>query len=78
MAVHYFHCTDGVDMVLDHNGHRMSSPDQILAHAHAVAARLMRALPGYDDWRNWTVHVYDEMGTVAIVDFPVVRRRAAA
>ena len=78
MAIHYFHCTDGVDMVIDHKGHRMSSPDQIQAHAHTVAGRLMRALPGYDDWRSWTVHVYDEMGTVAIVDFPVARRRAAA
>jgi hypothetical protein len=78
MAVHYFHCTDGVDIVIDHKGHRTAGPDQILAHAHTVAARLMRALPGYDDWRNWTVHVYDGMGVVTIIDFPVARRRAAA
>jgi hypothetical protein len=38
----------------------------------------MRSVPGYDDWRNWTVHVYDQMGAVAIIDFPVARRRAAA
>jgi hypothetical protein len=77
MAVHYFHCTDGVDMVIDHDGRRMGSPDEMVSHAHLVAARLMRALPGYNEWSSWTVHVYDEMGMVAIVDFPVERRRAA-
>jgi hypothetical protein len=77
MAVHYFHCTDGVDMVIDHDGHCLGSPDEMLSRAHAVAARLMRSLPSYNEWSGWAVHVYDELGMVVIVDFPVERRRAA-
>ena len=77
MAIHYFHCTNGVDMVIDRTGQETSTSDQISSHARAVATALIRALPGYHEWWNWSVHVYDAFGAVDIFDFPVDRRRAA-
>ena len=77
MAVHYFHCTNGLDMVIDKKGQETSGSDEMSAHARAVAAGLMRAVPGYHEWWNWSVHVYDEVGAVKIFDFPKDRRRAA-
>ncbi len=77
MAVHYFHCTNGIDMVIDKTGHETSSCAEMSSHARAVAAELMRAVPAYHEWWNWSVHVYDEVGAVEIFDFPTDRRRAA-
>ena len=77
MAVHFFHCTNGIDLVVDAEGQETSGSDEMSAHARSVAARLMRAVPGYDEWWNWSVHVYDELGAVEIFDFPTDRRRAA-
>ena len=77
MAVHYFHCTNGIDMVIDEMGQETFSSAEISSHARAVAAALMRAIPSYDEWWNWSVHVYDELGAVEIFDFPADRRRAA-
>jgi hypothetical protein len=77
MAIHYFHCTNGLDLVIDQNGHETRNSDENTWRAQAVAARLMRELPDYAEWSNWAVHVYDEFGLLNIVDFPVERRRAA-
>ncbi len=77
MAIHYFHCTDGIDMVIDETGHETSSAAEMSSHARSVAAALMRAVPGYTEWWNWSVHVYDEFGAVDIFDFPGDRRQAA-
>ena len=77
MAVHYFHCTNGIDMVIDETGQETSSPGEMSSKARAVAGALMRAVPAYHEWWNWSVHVYDEIGAVEIFDFPADRRRAA-
>ncbi len=77
MAVHYFHCTNGIDMVIDRIGQETSGSNQMSCQAQAVAAALMRAVPAYHEWWNWSVHVYDEVGAVEIFDFPKDRRRAA-
>ncbi len=77
MAVHYFHCTDGIDMVIDNKGREIRDPKDLSSHARSVAAGLMQALPAYNDWKNWNVYVYDEVGAVEIFDFPVDRRAAA-
>jgi len=77
MAVHHFHCTNGIDMVIDKTGRDVSTADEISSQAQAVAADLMRSVPGYHEWWNWSVHVYDAQGTVEIFDFPADRRRAA-
>ncbi len=77
MAIHYFHCTDGIDMVIDGKGADISGSAEMSSHARAVAAGLMQAVPGYHEWRDWSVHVYDEFGAVEIFDFPTDKRRAA-
>ena len=66
----YFHCTDGLDLVLD--------PERIEVHGSEVlwwalkaAGRLMTALPTYDGWSAWTVFVHDQRGClVDTVPFP--------
>lgn len=70
MALHYFHCTDGVDLVLDRQGREASGLRDVHGRARAVAADIMQAVPSYDEWETWAVHVYDERGQVAIVPFP--------
>ena len=77
MAVHYFHCTNGIDMVIDETGRETSGSAELSSQARAVAAALMRAVPAYNEWWNWSVHVYDEVGAVEIFDFPGDRRQAA-
>lgn len=70
MARHYFHCTDGVDLVVDRLGRDAAGPHEVRARALAVAAEIVAAVPDYDEWDDWAVHVYDERGEVAIVTFP--------
>ena len=77
MAIHYFHCTDGIDLIIDGSGQEISGADEMSSQARAVALGLMQAVPAYDEWWNWSVHVYDDMGTVAIFEFPADRRQAA-
>jgi apolipoprotein N-acyltransferase len=77
MAVHYFHCTNGIDMVIDATGRDISGSAEMSSEARAAAAALMRAVPTYNEWWNWSVHVYDEIGAVDIFDFPSDRRQAA-
>jgi apolipoprotein N-acyltransferase len=77
MAMHYFHCTNGIDLVIDQKGQEIAAVDEMSAQARAVATELMRAVPGYQEWWNWSVHVYDAFGAVDIFDFPADRRRAA-
>jgi hypothetical protein len=77
MAIHYFHCTNGIDMVIDQTGQDIAAVDEMSSRARSVAVELMRSVPGYHEWWNWSVHVYDAFGAVEIFDFPVDRRRAA-
>ena len=69
MAVHYFHCTDGVDLIVDRRGRDAKGPADIIVGARTVADEVMRAVPAYDEWQNWSVHVYDERGEIEIVPF---------
>ena len=52
----YFHCSDGVDLVLDREGVEIEASD-VLWSGMRAAERLIRALPSYDDWSAWTVSV---------------------
>jgi hypothetical protein len=66
----YFHCSDGVDLVLDREGVEIEASDVLLSALRA-AARLMCALPSYDDWPAWNVSVHDERGSlVETLPFP--------
>ncbi len=70
MAVHYFHCTNGIDAVFDQAGQDVGA-DELPAQAAEQARHLMRGLPGYDGWAAWTVCVHDEFGhMVRIMPFP--------
>ena len=66
----YFHCSDGVDLVLDREGVEIEASD-VLRWAVRAAERLIRALPSYDGWSAWTVSVHDERGSlVETLPFP--------
>ena len=66
----YFHCSDGVDLVLDREGVEVEASD-VLWSALRAAALLISALPSYDDWSAWTVSVHDEQGSlVETLPFP--------
>ena len=70
MSRFYFHCSDGVDLVLDREGVEIEASD-VLGLALRAAARLISALPSYDDWSAWTVSVHDERGSlVETLPFP--------
>ena len=76
MARHFFHCTNGVDLVPDGRGQDADfySVDLI---AQDIAERMVRALPAAFDWSAWIVAVHDAEGRqVAVVPFPAHRRRS--
>ncbi len=83
MPRHYFHCTDGRDLVLDPRGVplREDAPALQVACARHAAEALRAAAPGLDDWSAWQVCVVDEAGfQVAVVPFegePVLPAMAA-
>ena len=66
----YFHCSDGLDLVLDREGIEADG-SEVLWGALKAADRLMSALATYDGWSAWTVSVHDERGClVETVPFP--------
>lgn len=67
MTIHYFHCTDGVDLIVDWRGRDARQSVEIRDRARAVAQEIMRAVPSYHEWEDWTV--YDERGEIEIVSF---------
>lgn len=69
MAIHYFHCTDGVDLIVDRRGRDAREAGEVHDKARAVADEIMRAVPSYAEWDHWAVHVYDERGEIEIVSF---------
>ena len=69
MTIHYFHCTDGVDLIVDREGRDISGPRELACSAKAAAEVVMQAVPSYEEWEAWAVYVYNERGQVAIVPF---------
>ena len=79
MAVHYFHCTDGIDFVLDRVGQNTRSQEDLHLRACLVANRMMRSVAADFDWSGWVVSVQDRRGAmVEVVPFPAEERRKAA
>ena len=64
----HYHCTDGVDLIIDRRGRTAANDEQALQEAVLVAERVIRELPEYDQWGSWVVCVYDNehrmIGTV--------------
>lgn len=67
VSVHYFHCTDGADLIVDREGR--DDGGEFIGRAREVAGEIMRAVPAFHEWSEWAVHVYDARGEVAIVPF---------
>ena len=74
MPLHFFHCTNGVDLVIDRRGRRIR-PQQIERFAAHVAGTLMNGLPNETDWSEWLVNVYDSAGSVVAI-LPFARSNA--
>ena len=71
MPVHYYHCTNGTDLVLDRRGRRARTKKEVEPIAFSVAGQLMRTAPGTIDWSGWLVSVQDRKGSmVLVVPFP--------
>ena len=67
----YFHCSDGVDLVLDREGVEIEASDVLWLGMRAAERLIRAALPSYDDWPAWTVSVHDERGSlVETLPFP--------
>jgi hypothetical protein len=78
MAIHYFHCTDGFDLILDKEGRDTDAFGDAILTAREVAAEIMQAVPTYREWDDWAVHIYDESGPLEVVPFAHRPRRVAA
>jgi hypothetical protein len=71
MTVHFFHCSDGTDLVLDRAGHRARSRRERLFRAYSVAEKLMQGTPSDIDWSRWVVSVHTSKGEmIEVVPFP--------
>jgi hypothetical protein len=60
MTAVYFHCSDDQHVLLDRSGTAMN-----LAEAREHAECLVRSFvmtPSAEDWRNWVLHVTDDLG----------------
>jgi len=60
MAAVYFHCSDDQHVLLDRYGSAMN-----LSEAREHAEQLVRSyvmMPSAEDWRNWVLHVTDDLG----------------
>jgi len=60
MSAVFFHCSDDQYVLLDRNGATMD-----LAEAREHAERIVRSsvmTPSAEDWRNWVLHVTDDLG----------------
>jgi hypothetical protein len=76
VALHYFHCTDGKNLVLDQTGWLTRSKNDVEPVACRVAAELMTSAAGPVDWSDWLVSVQDRNGSmVAVVPFPELDAR---
>ncbi|WP_315703605.1 MULTISPECIES: DUF6894 family protein [unclassified Bradyrhizobium] len=61
MAQVFFHCSNDDEVLIDRQGAAVLD----LTEARDHAARVMRSLittEGDEDWREWVVHVSDDLG----------------
>ena len=71
MPVHYYHGTNGRDLILDRRGYPTPRKEDVEPIAFTVAGQLMRRAQGAVDWSEWQVSVQDRKGSmVVVVPFP--------
>jgi hypothetical protein len=61
MAQVYFHCTSTDGVWIDRRGAAMGDLAEAQDHATLVVRSLLSA-PSTEDWRDWVLHVSDEIG----------------
>ncbi|MGY2047446.1 DUF6894 family protein [Methylobacterium sp. JK268] len=64
MRTYRFHCTNGLECVLDGSGQRLRPGESVAARARAVAADVARH---GGDWSGWSVTVHDLAGRQVLV-----------
>ena len=77
MARHYFHLTNGEDLVVDREGARTRSKADVWLGARKVSNALMANAPDYRGWSDWLVCVHDGAGRQVTV-VPVLPAVGAA
>jgi hypothetical protein len=77
MARHYFHLTNGEDLVIDREGTRTRSRADVWLGARKVSNALMASAPDYRGWSDWLVCVHDSTGRQVTV-VPVLPAVGAA
>jgi hypothetical protein len=62
MARHYFHLTNGDDLIVDREGASTRSRADVWLRARKLSDALMDGLPDYSAWSDWLVCVHDARG----------------
>jgi len=62
MARHYFHLTNGEDLIVDREGARTRSRADVWLRARKVSDALIANTPGHQAWSDWIVCVHDAAG----------------
>lgn len=57
----YFHCSNAQKVVWDRRGTLVHDLPELREHAIRVIQSLIAA-PTLEDWRNWILHVSDDLG----------------
>jgi hypothetical protein len=57
----YFHCSNTKEVLLDRRGAVVGDLAEARDHATGVVRSLTKAR-GLEDWRDWVLHVSDELG----------------
>ena len=57
----FFHCSDEEHVLIDKSGAAISDLVDACAHAERLARSYIMTANG-EDWRNWVVHVTDDLG----------------
>jgi hypothetical protein len=60
MARLYFHCSNSEGVLVDQRGTAMGNLVEAHAHAACVVRSLIATLSS-EDWRDWVVHVSDDL-----------------
>jgi hypothetical protein len=61
MAQVYFHYSNPQGALIDHCGVDVSDLDEARGHAARIVHTLVTA-PSLEDWRNWALHISDDLG----------------
>ena len=78
MSKHFFHCIEGVDLILDKAG-REAEYFEVDLVATGVAEEISCWVTPSFDWSDWIVSVHNENGRqIAVVPFPSRRRSSTS